>query len=43
MTLEEAKEFGKLYGICCRCAAILTDENSIREGIGPICAQKGWG
>jgi hypothetical protein len=40
MTLEEAVQFGKLYGICCRCAATLTDENSIAAGIGPICAGK---
>ena len=40
MTLDEAKEFGKLYGICCQCAAILTDEKSIAAGIGPICAGK---
>ncbi len=40
MTLDEAKAYGKLYGICCRCAATLTDENSIAAGIGPICAAK---
>lgn len=38
MTLEDAQEFGKLYGVCCRCGATLTDENSIAAGIGPICA-----
>jgi hypothetical protein len=43
MTLEEAKEFGALYGVCCRCAATLTDEGSIAAGIGPVCASKGWG
>lgn len=37
MTLEEAKEFGAIYGICCVCAAILTNEKSIEEGIGPVC------
>jgi hypothetical protein len=40
MTLEEAKEFGQLYGICCQCGATLTDETSIAAGIGPICAGK---
>lgn len=40
MTLEAAKEFGNLYGICCRCAAPLTDEQSIADGIGPICKGK---
>ena len=38
MTLEEAKEFGALYGICCVCGRLLTDETSIEAGIGPICA-----
>lgn len=40
MSLEQAQEFGKLYGVCCRCAADLTDEKSIEAGIGPICAGK---
>lgn len=38
MTLEQAKEFGKLYGMCCVCGATLTDERSIEAGIGPVCA-----
>jgi hypothetical protein len=37
MTLEQAKEWGKLYGTCCKCGAALTDEKSIAAGIGPIC------
>jgi hypothetical protein len=40
MTLEEAKEFGVLYGTCCVCGRTLTDEKSIAAGIGPICAKK---
>lgn len=40
MSLEQAQEFGKLYGVCCRCAADLTDEASIERGMGPICAEK---
>lgn len=40
MTLEEAKEFGALYGTCCVCAATLTDEKSIAAGIGPVCAKR---
>lgn len=40
MSLEEAQEFGRIYGVCCRCGATLTDENSIEAGIGPICASK---
>jgi hypothetical protein len=38
MTLEQAAEFGKLYGVCIRCGRDLTDEESIARGIGPVCA-----
>ena len=40
MTLDEAKAFGKLYGVCCRCGRTLTDEFSIAQGIGPVCASR---
>lgn len=40
MTLEQAKEFGALYGTCCVCGRTLTDETSIAAGIGPICARR---
>lgn len=40
MTLEEAKQFGALYGFCCSCGRILTNETSIEAGIGPVCAEK---
>lgn len=40
MTLQEAQEWGHLYGSCCRCGTILTDEKSIEMGIGPVCADK---
>jgi len=40
MSLEEAKEFGVLYGTCCVCGRTLTDEVSIANGIGPVCARK---
>lgn len=42
MTLEQAKKFGALYGTCCVCGRTLTDETSIAEGIGPICAGREW-
>lgn len=42
MTLEQAKEWGLLYGTCCVCGRTLTDERSIAAGIGPVCANKGW-
>lgn len=38
MTLEQAKEFGALYGTCCVCGRTLTNETSIEAGIGPVCA-----
>lgn len=37
LSLEEAKEFGALYGTCCVCGRTLTNEESIEAGIGPIC------
>lgn len=40
MTLDEAKEWGALYGTCCVCGAELTNEASIEAGIGPVCAAK---
>lgn len=40
MTLSEAKEYGKLYGMCIVCGRTLTDETSIAEGIGPICRKR---
>jgi hypothetical protein len=42
MSLEQAQAFGSLYGVCCVCARVLTDETSIAEGIGPVCKSKGW-
>lgn len=40
LTIEAAREFGALYGVCCVCAATLTDERSIELGIGPVCGQR---
>lgn len=40
MTLEQAKEFGAVYGVCCECSTTLTREESIEAGIGPVCARK---
>jgi hypothetical protein len=42
MTREDGAKFGRLYGMCVKCAATLTDEESIERGMGPICAGKGW-
>lgn len=40
LTLAEAQQFGKLYGVCCVCGKTLTNEESIAAGIGPVCAGK---
>jgi len=40
MSIEEARKYGALYGVCVRCGRTLTDEYSIANGIGPICAGK---
>lgn len=40
MTLEQAKEYGELYGVCCNCGRTLTNEVSIEAGIGPVCRKK---
>lgn len=40
MDREQAKAFGDLYGICCRCGRVLTDDDSIARGMGSKCATK---
>lgn len=40
MTMEQAKEWGALYGTCVRCGAVLTAEDSIERMMGPVCATK---
>lgn len=40
LTLEAARTFGRLYGICSRCGSDLTDETSIAAGLGPTCRSK---
>lgn len=40
LTLEEAKEFGRMSGTCCRCARQLDVPESVEAGIGPVCAKK---
>lgn len=36
--IEAVKDIGRLTGICCVCGRTLTNEASIEDGIGPICA-----
>lgn len=40
MTLEEAKEYGRITNTCCVCGRTLTNEKSMAEGIGPKCSGK---
>jgi hypothetical protein len=40
MTVDEAQEIGALYAVCCVCGADLTDEKSVKAGIGPVCAKR---
>lgn len=42
LSIEEAAEYGKLYGVCVRCARTLTKEESIARGMGDVCAGKGF-
>jgi hypothetical protein len=38
MTLDEAKEWGCSFGTCCVCGRTLTNDKSVADGIGPVCA-----
>lgn len=40
MTLEDAKQFGRISGRCMVCGRELTNPESIEAGIGPVCAGK---
>lgn len=40
LTKEQLQAMGHLYGICCRCGACLTKQESIDRGMGPVCASK---
>lgn len=40
MTTAQAAEFGQLTGACCCCGNLLTDPQSIADGIGPVCKRK---
>jgi hypothetical protein len=39
-TLEQLEAFGKAFGVCGECGRTLTNPESIKRGIGPICAGK---
>ncbi len=38
ITLAQAREFGVKYGVCCVCGRLLSDAESVTNGIGPVCA-----
>lgn len=40
LSVEESREFGRATGTCIRCMRHLTDDESVRNGIGPICASR---
>lgn len=40
LSLDEAAEFGKKFGVCCVCGKTLTDPKSIAAGIGPVCINR---
>lgn len=40
VSLTDATQFGIAHGFCLCCGKLLTDPNSVKAGIGPICAKK---
>ena len=40
LTVEEAAERGHLDGVCIICCKPLTDPESVKRGIGPVCVTK---
>lgn len=40
ITIDQAASFGHLHGFCALCGLTLTDPESVKRGIGPICAKK---
>jgi hypothetical protein len=43
MTIEQAKAHGALYGQCAACGRLLSNDESIELGIGPVCRDKYFG
>lgn len=40
MTLADAEAFGQATGTCSQCMRHLTNDESVKRGIGPICASR---
>lgn len=43
MTIEQAMAHGSLYGQCAACGRLLSNDESIELGIGPVCRDKYFG
>jgi hypothetical protein len=43
LSMQEAREFGAVYGTCAICGRTLTNELSIHLGIGPVCGRREFG
>lgn len=39
ITIEQAREFGRLHGRCLRCLRPLTDPASVEKSMGPVCSK----
>jgi hypothetical protein len=40
MTVDQAKEFGLVFGQCCNCGRTLVASKSVLAAIGPVCIKK---
>ncbi len=43
LTRDEARSFGADVGVCIRCGAVLTVEDSVDRMMGPVCFRKEFG
>lgn len=43
ITLDQAIAYGLRTGRCCCCGHALTQQDSLRAGVGPVCAQRHFG
>jgi Family of unknown function (DUF6011) len=40
LTIDQASEWGALHGHCIICCKPLTDPESVKRGVGPVCAKR---
>lgn len=43
LTEAEAVSFGVQFGVCCMCAKLLSNPESVKAGIGPVCRKRFFG